>query len=45
MEWAILTFVGAYGKVVAGVNLKMHQGIRKRALRKAERERERAKKE
>ncbi|KAL9107235.1 MAG: hypothetical protein Q9227_007859 [Pyrenula ochraceoflavens] len=39
MEWALLAFVGAYAKVGARVNRGMHEGIRKRALKKAERER------
>lgn len=38
MQWAIQTFVGTQSEVVLGLNRKMHVDIRKRALRKAERE-------
>ncbi len=38
MHWFIATFVGTTNGVVIGVNKKMHEDIRKRALRKAERE-------
>lgn len=38
MHWAIATFVGTMNAVVVGVNKRMHEGIRKRALAKAERD-------
>jgi len=38
MHWAIQTFVGTMNGIVVGVNKNMHEGIRKRALRKQERE-------
>ncbi|KAK5166864.1 uncharacterized protein LTR77_007593 [Saxophila tyrrhenica] len=38
MHWAIATFVGTMNGVVVSVNRKMHEDIRKRALRKAERD-------
>lgn len=38
MHWALLTFTGTMGGVVLGRNLGFHEAIRKRALRKAERE-------
>lgn len=38
MHWAIATFVGTMNGVVVAVNRKMHEDIRKRALRKKERE-------
>lgn len=37
MHWALLTFTGTMNEVVAEQNRTMHEGIRKRALRKAER--------
>jgi 17beta-estradiol 17-dehydrogenase / very-long-chain 3-oxoacyl-CoA reductase len=38
MHWAIATFVGTMNGVVVSINKRMHEDIRKRALRKAERE-------
>lgn len=38
MHWAIATFVGTTSGVVVNINKRMHEDIRKRALRKAERE-------
>ncbi|KAL9600591.1 MAG: hypothetical protein Q9179_003164 [Wetmoreana sp. 5 TL-2023] len=38
MQWGIGTFAGLNGKMVVGVNKGMHEGIRKRALRKRERD-------
>ena len=38
MHWAIASFVGTMNGVVVGVNKRMHEDIRKRALAKAERE-------
>jgi len=38
MVWAIETVLGVYHPIVIGINKKMHVDIRKRALRKAERE-------
>lgn len=38
MAWGLLELLNPYGKLVAGFNNSMHQSIRKRALRKAERE-------
>jgi len=38
MHWAIVTVVGTMNEVVVSVNRKMHEDIRKRALRKAERD-------
>ena len=38
MHWAIATFVSPMNEYVIGVNKKMHEDIRKRALKKAERE-------
>lgn len=38
MHWAIATFVGTMNGIVLGVNKNMHEGIRKRALKKAERD-------
>lgn len=35
MHWAIATFAGTMNKSVLGVNMTMHEGIRKRALAKA----------
>lgn len=37
-QWALVTFVGTMNGFVIGINKRMHEGIRKRALRKAERE-------
>ena len=37
-QWALVTFVGTMNGLVIGVNKRMHEGIRKRALKKAERE-------
>lgn len=42
MHWALSTFTGTMNGVVIGVNRKMHEGIRKRALRKAERDSKKA---
>ncbi|EEP77591.1 conserved hypothetical protein [Uncinocarpus reesii 1704] len=39
MAWGITSFLGAMSKTVLGINKSMHQSIRQRALRKAERER------
>ena len=38
MHWGIATFVGTMNGAVVDVNKRMHEGIRKRALAKAERE-------
>ena len=38
MQWVLMTFVGTSNQIVVGVNKSMHEGIRKRALRKLERE-------
>jgi 17beta-estradiol 17-dehydrogenase / very-long-chain 3-oxoacyl-CoA reductase len=38
MQWGIMTFAGQMGHLVLGQNRSMHESIRKRALRKAERE-------
>ena len=38
MHWALLTFTGTMNSVVVDQNRAMHESIRKRALRKAERE-------
>ena len=38
MQWGLATFVGISNQLVVGVNKSMHEGIRKRALRKLERE-------
>jgi 17beta-estradiol 17-dehydrogenase / very-long-chain 3-oxoacyl-CoA reductase len=38
MHWFIATFAGTMNGVVVGINMRMHEDIRKRALRKAERE-------
>jgi 17beta-estradiol 17-dehydrogenase / very-long-chain 3-oxoacyl-CoA reductase len=38
MHWAIATFIGTMNAVVVGVNKRMHEDIRKRALAKAERD-------
>ena len=38
MQWGLMTFVGLYNGFVAGRNRVMHEAIRKRALRKMERE-------
>ncbi|WEW59560.1 17-beta-hydroxysteid dehydrogenasero [Emydomyces testavorans] len=38
MAWGITTFLGAMSKTVLGFNKTMHESIRRRALRKAERE-------
>jgi 17beta-estradiol 17-dehydrogenase / very-long-chain 3-oxoacyl-CoA reductase len=42
MHWAISTFVGLNSTIVLGINKTMHEGIRKRALRKAERDAKKA---
>lgn len=42
MHWAIATFAGTMNGLVLGVNKSMHAGIRKRALRKAERDAKKA---
>lgn len=39
MQWALVTFAGISNKLVVNVNKSMHENIRKRALRKAERDR------
>lgn len=38
MQWALATFVGFHNGVVVERNRGMHEAIRKRALRKMERE-------
>ncbi|KAF3482852.1 estradiol 17-beta-dehydrogenase 12 [Arthroderma uncinatum] len=38
MAWSIVTFLGPLSKIVIGFNKTMHESIRKRALRKMERE-------
>lgn len=38
MHWAIATFVGTTNFVVVGINKRLHEDIRKRALAKAERD-------
>ncbi|CAG8887933.1 unnamed protein product [Penicillium salamii] len=38
MAWFLTTVTGTMGKFVLGQNKSMHESIRKRALRKAERE-------
>ncbi|CAK4034846.1 Very-long-chain 3-oxoacyl- reductase [Lecanosticta acicola] len=38
MHWAIATFAGTMNGLVLGINKSMHENIRKRALRKAERD-------
>ncbi|KAF2164041.1 hypothetical protein M409DRAFT_25811 [Zasmidium cellare ATCC 36951] len=38
MHWAIQSFVGTMSGIVLNINKSMHEDIRKRALRKAERE-------
>ncbi|KAI9800860.1 MAG: hypothetical protein M1825_003643 [Sarcosagium campestre] len=38
MHWALVTFVGVGSRVAVGVNKFMHEGIRKKALRKLERD-------
>lgn len=38
MHWAIESFLGVYSSIVSKFNLDMHKSIRKRALRKRERE-------
>lgn len=38
MAWFLTCVTGVYGKTVLGINKGMHESIRKRALRKAERE-------
>ncbi|GAB7348202.1 hypothetical protein MBLNU459_g6206t1 [Dothideomycetes sp. NU459] len=38
MHWALITFTGTTSSVVVDQNRSMHESIRKRALRKAERE-------
>jgi 17beta-estradiol 17-dehydrogenase / very-long-chain 3-oxoacyl-CoA reductase len=38
MHWALLTFTGTTSKLVIGQNKTMHESIRKRALKKAERD-------
>lgn len=42
MHWALTTFTGTSNTVVVGQNKGMHEAIRKRALRKAEREAKKA---
>ncbi|KXT15068.1 hypothetical protein AC579_1503 [Pseudocercospora musae] len=42
MHWAIASFVGTMNGVVLNINRKMHVDIRKRALRKAERDAKKA---
>ncbi|KAK2769819.1 hypothetical protein FQN53_005857 [Emmonsiellopsis sp. PD_33] len=38
MSWALTEFIGPFSKVAVGYNKVMHESIRKRALKKAERE-------
>lgn len=38
MQWAISTFTGTMNGLVLGINKSMHENIRKRALKKAQRE-------
>jgi 17beta-estradiol 17-dehydrogenase / very-long-chain 3-oxoacyl-CoA reductase len=38
MQWGLSTFIGVTGKVAVGRNLEMHKAIRRKALRKRERE-------
>jgi 17beta-estradiol 17-dehydrogenase / very-long-chain 3-oxoacyl-CoA reductase len=42
MQWWLENTVGFYGEFVIGQNRKMHEQIRKRALKKAEREAKKA---
>nr|POE82414.1 very-long-chain 3-oxoacyl-coa reductase [Quercus suber] len=42
MHWGIATFAGTMNSLVLGINKSMHMGIRKRALKKAEREAKKA---
>jgi 17beta-estradiol 17-dehydrogenase / very-long-chain 3-oxoacyl-CoA reductase len=42
MHWAISTFTGTMGEFVVGQNRVMHESIRKRALKKAERDAKKA---
>jgi 17beta-estradiol 17-dehydrogenase / very-long-chain 3-oxoacyl-CoA reductase len=42
MHWALLTFTGTMGEFVVGQNRVMHESIRKRALKKAERDAKKA---
>ncbi|KAK5287806.1 hypothetical protein LTR16_003622 [Cryomyces antarcticus] len=42
MHWALATFVGTMNGVVVDQNRSMHEGIRKRALRKKERDAKKA---
>ncbi|KAF2217867.1 hypothetical protein CERZMDRAFT_108486 [Cercospora zeae-maydis SCOH1-5] len=42
MHWAIATFVGTMSGLVLGINRKMHVDIRRRALKKAERDAKKA---
>ena len=44
MQWGISTFAGLSNTFVVGINKDMHEGIRKRALRKADREKGKNKK-
>ena len=44
MQWGLSNFVGLTNRLVVSTNKNMHEGIRKRALRKAEREKDRSKK-
>ena len=44
MQWGLSTFVGLSNTLVVGINKDMHEGVRKRALRKAEREKGKNKK-
>ena len=44
MQWCIATFAGLSNATVVNVNKAMHESIRNRALRKMEREKEKAKK-
>ncbi|CAN6620660.1 very-long-chain 3-oxoacyl-CoA reductase [Trichomonascus vanleenenianus] len=44
-HWAIETFVGVWSKITVNINYSMHVDIRKRALRKAAREAEKAAKQ
>ncbi|EME44214.1 hypothetical protein DOTSEDRAFT_71895 [Dothistroma septosporum NZE10] len=42
MHWAIASFAGTMNGLVLSINKNMHEGIRKRALRKAERDAKKA---
>ena len=42
MHWAIATYVGTTNAIVVGINRRMHDAIRKKALKKAERDAKRS---